>query len=424
MSLNFTAKRKVIAQLTDPSNWENRFDPSFFDDQRRRWRSESYNGITVSYDNSDPNVREVLITHNASQAELLIQQQDIGFLVTDERGITLSSNTPYSERQLINADEPSISAANDTQEDLCPPIGIPHLNAYVQFSSNGRKRVTFEESDSFIELEAAENPTLKPLRNGRFVHANTVGMDFLNALAKFKTDPLTFVTIVAAKDLGLEPSLKSFNGLSHAGTASILQEALKLTEADEWNRLKKQLSNALKRSGGIAMLEKPWRDSAEFDGYKAALPRNFSIAKTEDGFDIHTCSSGKERILARGLLFSAAANGLPSLHTLPDSGMKAVLKLLADAKTINDRGNNQWHVIAIDHKENFEGMTQLSDYAVERYHLTVDDFAVINISRTKAVIAIREKALDNALSSPEPMPIQTEKKPEAPNVVRPEFGLQ
>ncbi|HPF79232.1 MAG TPA: hypothetical protein PLF01_08090 [Alphaproteobacteria bacterium] len=417
MSLDFAAKQHVITHFSDPANWQNKFDPDFFDDKTRRWRSVSYGNVNLSYDRDDENRKEFIISHSNSNASLHIQQQDLGFLITDERGVTVSSSTPYSERQQhsVNGGETDNFTASATVE---------HLGVRIEFSDQGQKRITFADSNTYIELEGSDEPAPSPLKTGRFFHAINFDEDFLGRLAASRKHPLSFVTVIAAMDMGLEPSIRTFNGFVDAvDAAAKIQNAKSYRQAETaiqngtWNIASSQ--NPWK--GLVASLEKAWRDSAEFDGYKVATPKSFSIMAEEVGFSIQTTSTGKERILSRGCLFAAAVNNEPPTHALSRNIMNRIFPALAEADPVKDRGNQPWHVIVINHDGHFDAIRNLAGTVEETHLLDTDQFAVMTFSPTQSFVAIRQDALDQCLSAPKAKSVPQSGR-QAPNVVQLKFN--
>ena len=156
MSLDFAAKQRVIEQLSDNGLWRNEFDWDFLGDKTRRWSSVTYDGIQITFDKEYGNDDEVILRHIASKAALLIQKQDIGFLVTDERGISVTSNISYAERLQGNSSDADVIdiALRHNDYESCATATVEHLGIKVQFTPSGQKRITFENSNRYIELEA------------------------------------------------------------------------------------------------------------------------------------------------------------------------------------------------------------------------------------------------------------------------------
>lgn len=419
MSLDFVSKHNVIDRVRNPENWENVFDPTFFDDKRRKWHSRTHGDITVSYNKNydeereteiekarkegrEPDLSEkraVIITYTNRKAdvrsELIIEESDIGFTITDERGVTVSSATPYSEMTPLKDDAlPVMEAANDAGVKFSHRALIDYLGLTVEFSDKGQKRITFDRSNSFIELEGSDAPAPDGLKTGRFFNLVNLDGAFLGELAQSKRNPFSFIMLIMARDLGLQPTLKSFNGMD-PNAATRVSNILKTTEENSpW------IKSMLKRAGGIAVLEKAWRDTAEFDGYKTAIPTNFMASEQADGsLNIQTTSTGKERVLTRGHLLAAAMDDGARRHSFGSGGLTTVFKQLADVEVVQDRGNNPWHLITIEHKGHFDGVKALIKSAREDYLLQTDEFAVINISETMAMVAISQDALEKSLAT-------------------------
>ena len=439
MSLDFAAKHGIIERVGNPANWQNIFDAAFFEDKRRKWSSKSHGDITVSFNKNydeereteiekakkegrEPDLSEkraVIITYldrkKDVRSELIIEESDIGFMITDERGVSVSSATPYSEMTPLQDDKPpAMKSANDAGVKFPHRALIDHLGIIVEFSNKGQKRITFERSNSFIELEGSNAPAPDDLKTGRFFNVVNLDGAFLEELARTKKSPMTFVMLVAAKDLGLQPNLRSFNGFRDDAAAKAATALAGISDDDIW------VGSTLKRLGGISALEKAWNDTAEFNGYRAEIPKNFMASEqTGGGINIQTTSTGKERVLTRGHLLSAAMNDGTQRHGLNSGGLVTVFKQLADTQVIEDRGNNPWHLITIEHKGNLDGIRALMVSARTDYLLTADEFALINISETMAMVAISQDALEKCLTA-KPMSgfaLEKEVQPAPSNVV-------
>lgn len=435
MSLDFSSKHEIIERVGNPDSWQNVFDDAFFDDKRRKWSSASHGDITVTFDKDfdkdraeeieaaekegrEPDLsakRTVIISYRDRKkdvsSELIIEESDIGFLITDERGVTVSSATPYSEMTQLEETAPAMEAANDAGTEFPHRALIDHLGIIVEFSNKGQKRITFENSNSYIELESSDTPVPDGLKTGRFFNVVNLDGAFLGELARSKQNPFSFIMLVMAKDLGLEPSLKSFNGFDPEAPSKVSGLLKTMGDFNQWT------GSALRRLGGVGVLEKIWRDTAEFNGYKTAIPTNFSASEKEDGsIGVQTTSTGKERVLSRSHLLSKALGGEAPTHSL--QGISGIFAVLADAQSVEDRGKTPWQLITIEHKGNFDGIKALIKAARKDYLLSTDEFAVINMSPDLAMMAITQEALEKCLGRKPMSDFELEKEaPPAPSNV-------
>ena len=380
-------------------------------DKTRRWSSTTYQGIQVTYDKEADNGDEVIIKHVASNASLIIQRQASGFLITDERGVSVSSENSFYERLQGHEENDTIVslAARTNDYSTSASATIEHMGIRVEFTQDGQKRVSFSNSNHQIELESPSKKIKVDLPTGRFFQAIHFDNAFLEELAR--QHPRTFVQIVAAKDMGLEPGLKAFNGLATFEAAIKLQSAFDQVVGDNWEGPEAWNPINFQKLGGLTAVEKPWRDTAEFEGYKAAIPTLFSIVKRDDGFDLRTSSAGKERILSRGCIFAHAANHTAAAHSLTTAKLDAVIQLLENADTITDRGQKKWHFVVIDHQGNFEAMRALSESADEQYNMNHHEFAVLNITPHLSIVAIQQTNLERVLCG---QPVNSQPEGQAP----------
>ncbi len=412
MSLSFNAKGKIFNYLGTPERWENVFDAAFYDDAVRKYRTQFQGNVKISYPAVEVYNGHFILTHMDTGAFLEFDETDIGFTVTDERGVTVHSNAPFVETPKNGLPRP----ANNNSDGVI--ARIKHLEISVCFSKDGDKILSFTDSNSFIALNGPDEVQKQQIRNGRLLHQIFIEREALETLTESAQNGLTLLQLVVARDLALQSGLKAFNGLAMADDDGMQQLARLQEEVHSQTGAHNYRDFFIGiHQGRFALMEKAWHDTTEFTGYVSEIPSSFAVRKNDAGYSLSTSLEGREKIWSYSHVFKNAVTNLPTPVTAGDLTPEKFIVTLLNGTEVLDHRNDQWHYVVLDNGGDFRISQNLRKQIGETLLLDSSEFAVINFDPQMSIVAIRLETLED-IKDRKPLAQVTSPQPIGENIIR------
>lgn len=383
MAVSYAQKRLIITHLGQQDLWQNLFDADFFNAPYRKWPSKTDGDIQISH---EINTGAYLL-HKPTGSSLSVEKEEDVLVVTDESGkrVVIKSNEIQSvEDDLIKVEnvDPTDALINGTEGKA---VELSDLNLFVNFAVDGRKSLFLSAARKRLDFPQPSQNYLAEIPEGRFLHGIPFTSDiFLDLGGNIPTS----VKLIVAKDFGVEPDLRALNSL-HYGAAA--QDILFL---ENWGPQGLAQKNVIPSS-----LEVAWTDSTEFTGYRIALPNNFALRKTEQGFTLLTTLDGRERIFAHSAVLQSATVKLNSVVDTVNSKTPPhqLLETLSDSDLFSDHRGGEWNGFIFESKHSAEIAAQIRAVMTDNLHISGQDCAIINFDEGRCLLAIRNDTLANTL---------------------------
>ena len=187
MPITYIQKQKILEFLSNPANWKNHFDLDFFMDEKRKWHTQSKNGITVSTSNDK---KEIFVVHEQTGSAVHIKKEAPKLSIRDEsgRGLSIQSKLLKLDDGTALTIEPITSAREFNQDTQDTNIAeIDEMGVRIGFHNSGLKTVFLADSGQKITFEKPTSPIKSTSHPGQFFHV------------------ISF-SLTTAKTWGMEPS--------------------------------------------------------------------------------------------------------------------------------------------------------------------------------------------------------------------------
>lgn len=235
-----------------------------------------------------------------------------------------------------------------------------------------------------------------PLKNWQFFNSFDIPQSLLESWDIPEHQAISFIKLVIAHDIGLQPELYAFNGV-HEKDMRLLLQSIKHKTVNSKNILKEDIAKIITKKlddkKTESLLEKPWSDPTEFTGNTTAFPTNFTIEKTKNGYSIKTTLEGREDIISCSTIFEqSVTNGfiLPSISE--ESSAKELQSALEKGRESSDHRKEKWLHGIIETSDN---TPKIRNTLREKFGLSTGQYALIRYDSIYAVLALRQTALEN-----------------------------
>ncbi len=401
IKLSFSQKVNIIDHLSLPDNWTNIFNMSFFTDETRKWTRKNSNGLAIM---SSPDGQSHKIVDEENGRSLSISRQGNRYKVTDEhnRSFVLTDGKVKARSDTVDDVTPIRSSAEfGYTEDGVKATTLESLSITARFDGNGEKSVFFEDLGHRVTMSAHGDGVASPDHPGRFFHKISFNDDTFREWDIHPAYAMMFAKLVIAKDLNIEPNLKTFNELDEETAVKLLMEYLEDQYDEDWDGPEAWRPKIKKKETGITKAEKPWDDTTEFGGYHAGIPNRFFIQKTSDGYDLRTSSDAKHSIWAQGeLLRKARESDILTIQMVSEkSAMQSVLHMLDHGNTTEDHLDRNWKFIVLDSPAAQKVVKHMNDVAQNAFGIESHDYAAINFGDRHSLIAMEANTLERITMS-------------------------
>lgn len=405
MSITYQQKRQILNYMSQPSHWTNIFDINFFMDERRKWQtSRAPSEIVLA---SSPDRKSFLATDETKDGGsiALSLQEDGTLTITDESsrlarvgrlGISRTFQSADHPPDLPDIDDIASKSEIGVGSESARLIAIPELAAYVRFYGDQRKGVFLEDIGKKVLFGPPAGERSNALHPGRFFHVVSFDLDTAAQWGLTPYGMLNGTKLIVSKDLSIEPELRTFNELDPKKAAEYLAYLLR----DEWDETFKGpwqwRPKKIKNVGDIAHLQKAWSDSTEFSGYFVALPKQFFIETTDNGFKLATSLDHREAIWSQTAILAGAADGeVNAIHTAtPNLSARTLLHILNKGDALKDHRGREWKCTVLETKNTAEIAENARQIGRTNFGLTGYHFAAVNFDEQACLIAMDAEILE------------------------------
>lgn len=402
--LTYAQKWNIIRYLSNPAHWQNQFDAEFFADETRKWNEISKkSGVRIAanhgkdkflilYDKKDKDVDV--------HAYVRIERRGEDYLVIDESGrqLTITASGLHPEqRSVLPVAKMASTAELGLDDPKAMTMVIPGTSCVIRFFKDGTKTLFNDATGQKIEFPAPLAAKDRSLHSGAFPHVISFGSDTPRSWGIDVRDTQSATKLILARDMGLEPRLEAFNALDEDKARAYLDYLMVEEEDMTWKGPRQWRPRLIKSPtrAGVQALQKPWKDSTEFEGYFIATPKNFRIQKSEDGFDVRASVEYREWIWTHGaILNTVMENQTAPLAILGKLDQPATFlhALEQGSRTENHRGD-AWHYVVFKNKEAAAYAEVIRTNLMDNMGLTAGNFLSMAYDQEHMVLAMDAKTL-------------------------------
>lgn len=372
MHIDYPQKLRLMEHFSRPAHWRNTFDLNFFTDPGRKGSTRQVTPAASRFTSTDG--RKTQVTHS-SGASVSFDLQNNMVVAIDESGIsfTVSGKTLVSDAAL------PVTPVSLTHN----PIDIPGTNITLHFDDLGNKAIIL--GDHQFTLPAPKEKPSIPLTKGAQIHVASISDAQASGWDIPPADMADVIKMVIARDLGLENDLEARN---------IPEQVVYTLET----HVPGTDIRHLRPFERARFLEKPWRDTVEFEGHDVAQPLTFFVEKDHDGFNLITSLDQREAIWSQGSVLRAALSGAtPPVRTLTAKAQAHhVLQLLAHGATTRDERAREWNYVIIETPGALDVAAKIRSAMRQEFGLTARHCSVMTFEKGLCVLAMASRVIDAA----------------------------
>lgn len=390
MQLTYEKKRGLIGHLSARAHWKNVFDEDFFTTPWRKGNSRNV-GIFHRFVNDRGN--RVSIEHPTGSTikfELLGDKICIG----DETGRQMVLEAGQLKSNELVLEDVTAAALDEKTVD------VPGTRICVRFRDNGDRTVIFGDLDKQIKIPFDSTQAVAtPLSKGAQIHVATITERQARAFGLDPDELLDATKMVIAFDLGIEPTLRAMN----VAQGYILYPSAPVDGLPQaWRRKLYTVGE---------LVQKPWLDTTEFEGYDVPPPKNFYVEKDDGGINVITTLDQREAIWSQGDVLGHVSKSDTSPVRTVKANMtsRQLLRLLGDGPSASDRRGREWKYVLVHSPEARTLSPKVRGAVSERFGLTARHCAVLTMDKDVCLVAMNVHVLDAALSGTTMVNTVTEK---------------
>jgi hypothetical protein len=371
-ALSYKQKRSVINHLADPGNWVRReIDLAWLEDPARRYKVTGMNGTTTTH--IGPN--HVVVSDAKMNGFLELKRVDQDIHARDETGKTVifhrtgkyhHDNEGAGIGFSFFNEWPQFQKLDGRRADM-HGVGLSLL-----FGNDSGKKLFFHDSGGIAEFpptpEAMRPTSSSPLRS--LFHRHVISFP-----AAFETPDGTSdaAKLVIAFDFAVEPGLRSMNTIKPYST---------------WKR--DERGNVT-----VESMQQPWNDSVEFEGHYVAVPTHFSVAKTDNGFDVSTDRDYRDWVVGHAQIVQSIAEG-DLVHPQRTNQMQLRFIDMQSGVLMVFENEERWRYSAYESPKAPRLARNMRAVLSDRMHLSGRDFVAVNYDENRTLVAVKEDELTRA----------------------------
>lgn len=388
MALTYPQKQKIIEHLSDRAEWKNLFDINFFTDERRKWRNLDAASIMTAC--ISPDGRQAYIRHHDTGATLTISRAESGFTIEDESKREYRTGGKAGDDIQI---QPIRTAAQIKKVPVnAAAVHIESFGITVHMHADGKKDIFMDSEGRQLRFARPAFEIDKKDPAGRFFHAIQFNDAAAAAWGIRPVDLVNATKLVIARDMDIEPELRAFNALDEARAAQHLLYTMTEEKDYSWQGPAQWRPMKKKELGDISPLQKAWTDATDFEGYYTGLPRQFSLRKTDDGFELLTMLDHRETIWIHSNLLKKAVSGeIKPVRVLKrEVTPRSLLNMLEHGEAISDHRGRAWRFAVYETPEAAKAAFLAREIFRQNFGLTGYHCGAISFREDACLLAMDE----------------------------------
>jgi hypothetical protein len=374
MHLDYPQKMRLLDHFSKRANWRNQFDMNFFMDDMRK--ASSHQVTPTASRTVNRTGTKVHVEHKSGSALSFAIEKD-RVVIVDESGTTFTygGESAFAHQQSLSI-TPVKPAAHNVVE-------VPGTDIAVIFDGVGNKAVIIGAYQ--VNLPACAERPVKPVQKGAQIHVASIS-DALAAGWGIPPFDLADVTkLVVACDFGLELGIEAIN--APAGYRIVQPELpanVTTLRPDQRTHLN--------------IVQKPWRDTTEFEGHDVSSPRTFFVEADDAGLNLITSLDQREAIWSQGdVLHAALSTGAPPVQTVTSrTQAHHMLNLLTRGAVTRDTRGREWNYVVVETQHSLDIATKLRKAMRHEFGLTARHCSVMTYDKGLCILAMASKVLDAA----------------------------